>query len=66
MASTDRTDRTLITLIEAARRVGVHPRTMRRYVSDGLIAGYTVGPRLVKFDVADLDALVRRIPAARR
>jgi excisionase family DNA binding protein len=52
----------LITLDDAAALLGVHPRTVRRYIKRGLIPGYQIGPRLVKLDAADLDKLIRPIP----
>lgn len=57
------TVRKLISLTEAAEYMGVHTRTMRRYIAEGRVKGYRVGPRLVKVDKADLDGLMRPIPA---
>jgi excisionase family DNA binding protein len=48
----------------AADYADVSTRTIRRYIADGRLTGYRVGPRLVKVDLADLDALVRPIPTA--
>jgi excisionase family DNA binding protein len=52
----------LVGIAEAAGHAGISPRTLRRYIADGLIPGYRVGPRLVKIDLADLGALVKPIP----
>jgi excisionase family DNA binding protein len=60
------TPRKLVNLVEAGEYLGVHQRTVRRYISEGRLKGYQVGPRLVKVDQADLDAVVRRIPTASR
>lgn len=57
-------NRNLLSLADAAEYIGVHPRTLSRYRREGRIQGYRVGPRLVKFDQADLDALVCPIPPA--
>lgn len=65
-AATKRHSGKLITLQEAADLVGVHARTLRRYISTGRIEGYRIGPRLVKVDPADLDKLKRPIPTAGR
>ena len=51
----------LIGLQEAADRCGVHYRTIRRYVSSGRLSAVRVGPRLLKVDVADVDALKRPV-----
>jgi excisionase family DNA binding protein len=47
-----------ISVAEAARRAGVHPRTMRRWVSEGTITGYRIGPRLLRVSTADVDKLL--------
>jgi excisionase family DNA binding protein len=52
----------LISLGDAAALLGVHARTVRRYITSGRIQGYRVGPRLVKIDAADIDKLMRPIP----
>jgi excisionase family DNA binding protein len=49
---------------EAARHVGVTPRTIQRYVTRGRLTGWRVGPRLIKVDLGEVEALFRRIPAA--
>ncbi|SNC71564.1 DNA binding domain-containing protein, excisionase family [Kytococcus aerolatus] len=46
----------------AAEHLNVSPRTLRRMVSEGRIPAYRLGPRLIRFDVADLDAALRPIP----
>jgi excisionase family DNA binding protein len=56
--------RRLISITDAAAYADVSPRTIRRWIATGRLPGYRVGPRLVKVDLADLDAVVRRIPAA--
>lgn len=54
-------ERRLVSLAEAAGYLGVHPRTIRRRIADSSITGYRVG-RLIKVDLADLDALAAPIP----
>ncbi|WP_036528137.1 helix-turn-helix domain-containing protein [Nocardia sp. CNY236] len=52
--------KTLISLRDAAELAGgVHPRTVRRWVEDGLLDGFQVGPRLIKVDRDQVLALVR-------
>ncbi len=48
----------------AAEYLGVADRTIRRYIAAGLLTGYRAGPRLIRVDRAELDALVRPIPTA--
>ena len=49
----------------AADRYDVNPRTVRRWIADGLITGYRVGGKLVKVDLDEIDrTIVRPIPAA--
>lgn len=50
----------MITIADAARRAGVHPRTMRRWIAEGTIAGYRVGPRLLRVRAADIAQLLTR------
>jgi len=53
-----------VSLTEAARRVGVSERTMRRYIAAGTLTGYRLGVRLIKLDEAELDALLTPMPTA--
>ncbi|GAA0978268.1 hypothetical protein ENKNEFLB_02818 [Nocardioides aquaticus] len=58
------TDRRWLSQQEAADYLGVTDRTVRNYISRGTLDGHRVrGSRLVRIDRADLDALMRRIPA---
>lgn len=51
------------TLIEAAEYVGCDQRTIRRYVAAGKLTGYRLGPRLIRVDLNEVDALMQPIPA---
>ena len=62
--STTTLRRHLVSIGQAAEYADVHPMTMRRWISAGRIRAYRVGPRLVKVDIADLDAMLRPIPTA--
>jgi len=42
----------------------VNSRTIRRWIAQGLITGYRVGPRLVKVDLDELEQLIQPIPTA--
>lgn len=43
---------------------GITDRTLRRYVAEGKLPAYRLGPRLLRFRRSDLDALLRPVPAA--
>jgi len=59
--------RHLVSLTEAAARAGgVNVRTVRRWIADGRITGYRVGPKLIKVDAAELDGIIRPVAAAGR
>jgi excisionase family DNA binding protein len=47
---------------DAAEVLGCNPKTIRRYISDGRLTGYRVGPRLVRIDLNEVDSLLRPIP----
>lgn len=59
-ASRDR--RAYDSLASAAQRAGVSERTVRRWIADGRLAGYRVGPRILRVDRAELDALFAVVP----
>jgi excisionase family DNA binding protein len=46
----------------AAEYIGVSPKTLRRRIADGEITGYRIGARLIRVDLAELDALASPIP----
>jgi excisionase family DNA binding protein len=57
--------RRLASITEAAEYVGVSPKTLRRYIASGRITGYRTGPRLIRVDLTELDAvLLQRLPTA--
>jgi excisionase family DNA binding protein len=56
-ARTGRSRHHLISLAEAADRLDVSTRTLRRYIAAGRFTGYRVGPRLIKIDPTELDQL---------
>ena len=53
-----------ITIAQAAERAGVSRDTIRRRIADGTLPAVRIGPRLIRIDAADVDALMRPIPAA--
>lgn len=54
--------RRLAGITEAADYANVSARTVRRYVADGRLTGFRVGPKLVKVDLDELDRIIRPIP----
>lgn len=53
-----------LTQEEAADYLKITPRTVRRMVSSGQLPAFRLGPRLLRIDLADVDALLRRVPTA--
>jgi excisionase family DNA binding protein len=47
----------LISVTEAAARLDISTRTLRRYIAAGRLTAYRIGPRLIKIDAAELDQL---------
>jgi excisionase family DNA binding protein len=58
-------DRQLTSIQEAARRCAVHPDTIRRRIAAGQLTAYRFGPKLIRVDMGELEALLRPIPTAR-
>lgn len=52
-------------IAEAALHCDVSTRTLRRYISSGLLTGYRIGPRILRVDLDEVDGLARPIPTAR-
>ena len=48
----------MISLTDAAQRLGVNYRTIRRWIAAGRIDAVRVGPRLLKIDAAQLDRVM--------
>lgn len=55
--SAPRTTRRLRDITEAADYLGVNPRTIRRYLADGRLTAYRVGDKLLRVDMAEVEAL---------
>lgn len=54
--------RHLISINDAADYAGVSPRTIRRRIATGDLRGFRLGPRLIRVDRNEIDALLRPIP----
>lgn len=55
--------RRMSSLPDAAEQFGVSVKTLRRYISAGRITGYRFGPRMLRVDLNELDALLRPLAA---
>jgi len=49
---------------DAAARVGVSTKTVRRWIASGQLAGYRIGPRLLRVDPDEFDKMLTLIPTA--
>jgi excisionase family DNA binding protein len=56
--------RRLVGINQASQYADVHPITIRRWVAAGRVPAYRAGPRLLKIDLNELDAMLRPIPTA--
>ncbi|WP_433174160.1 hypothetical protein [Actinoallomurus sp. CA-150999] len=62
---TTATQRRLESIAAAAEYADLSTRTIRRYISQGLLTGYRAGPRLIKVDLNEVDEkILRPIPTA--
>lgn len=55
-----------VSLEQAALYLDVTIKTLRRRIADGSLPAYRLGPRLVRVSLADLDALLTRLPSVTR
>ncbi len=63
-ATPNKAVRRLESIEHAADYLGVSTKTLRRYIAAGRVTGYRTGPRLIRVDLNELDAMLRPIPAA--
>ena len=54
----------LVGTTEAAEYAGLCTRTLYRYIADGRITGYRLGPKLIKIDLDELDRIITPVAAA--
>ena len=47
-----------VTVAEVARQAGVHPSTVRRWIADGIITGYRLGPNRLRVDATEVERLL--------
>ncbi len=58
----DRTLRRLASVEAAGNYADINARTVRRYIAQGRLTGYRVGPRLIRVDLNELDDMMCPIP----
>jgi len=51
---------------DTAARVEVSPKTIRRWIASGELAGYRAGPRLVRVKPDEVNAMPKLIPTANK
>jgi excisionase family DNA binding protein len=54
----------LVSLAVAAEASSLSDKTLRRYISQGRIHGYRAGPKLIRVDLDEINALLQPIPTA--
>lgn len=50
---------TLLTRAQVAKRLLLHPRTLRRWCASGRLPSVTLSPRVVRYRLSDVDRLLR-------
>lgn len=48
-----------VSIAEVAEQFGLSTRTIRRYIAAGHLTAYRVGPRVIRLDVAEVEAATR-------
>ena len=59
--SKNKSVRRLDSITVAAECAGVCTKTIRRWISDGRITGYRMGPRLIRVDLDELAEMLQPI-----
>lgn len=56
--------RSLVSIDDAAACLACHRATIRRYIAAGRLTGYRVGPRAIRVDLSQVEAIARPMPTA--
>jgi excisionase family DNA binding protein len=59
-------DRRWMSLSEAANYTGLSTKTLRRRIEDGTLTGYRAGPREIRLDRNDIDAMFEPVETGDR
>lgn len=57
------TARRWVSIAEAAEYAGVSDKTIRRRIADGSLPARRLGRRLLRVELADIDEMMRPVPA---
>lgn len=66
MPATSEPSRRYLSVAKAAAYCDVTTRTIYRWIADGHLTAYRVGPVLLRVDLSDLDRLMQPVAAAGR
>jgi len=55
-----------VTVADAARRLSISEKTIRRWITLGQLETSRVGARMIRINPADLDKLITPVPAVAR
>lgn len=55
-----------LAISEAATIFDVHHSTVRRWISQGRITGYRLGPRMLRVDLNEIESMLRPLATANR
>lgn len=58
------TTRRLVPFTTAAEHLGCSARSVRRYIAAGQLSAYRMGPRMLRVDLNEIDAVLRIVPTA--
>jgi excisionase family DNA binding protein len=64
--SRTKADAKLVSIVEAAEYLGVNVRSIRNMLTDGRLKAYTLGPRIVRIRLSDIDAALQPYSEAAR
>jgi len=56
--------RRYLTLSDAAGWLSLDEKTLRRWVSQGRLTAYRVGPKLIRLDADEIENMIRVVPTA--
>ncbi|GAA4474148.1 hypothetical protein GCM10023094_09210 [Rhodococcus olei] len=59
-----KSSRRLASIAQAAEEYGVCSKTIRRYISAGRISAFRFGPRMIRVDLEEIDAMLYPLATA--
>jgi len=61
---TSTSPRRYLTLSDAAEWLSLDEKTLRRWISQGRLTAYRVGPKLLRLDAAEVENMICVVPTA--